>query len=54
VEVGSRSKAVLGSLEGHGKSPCFSGYGVLTVGHLDQKGLFLLSVDIGVLLECAC
>jgi hypothetical protein len=53
MAVGTCSKAVLGSLESHGKSPCFSRYAFFVVADVDRGGLVITAVNIAFSLECA-
>lgn len=52
--AGCCSKVVLGSVERHGKNPCFSGYAFFVVTDVDCGGLGLAVVNIALSLERAC
>jgi len=53
LAVETCSKGIFGVLSGHGKSPCFSRYGVSALVSVDCAVSIFASVDVGEFLECA-
>lgn len=52
MSVKVRTEAILGSVLGYGKSPCFLRCAVLSVANLGQGGSVLLMLNMVDCLEC--